>query len=128
MEIINKNNLSITNEELEKLYLIYYDNVSSDDIKYVKSLSLKEIITNKLLNIIYIFDIELFVLIINWLFFYFYYRGGQINNFFIHNYWNIFIKSYFSYALVSGPVILYTFYENETFIVVTISIRHSKSI
>ena len=37
MEIINKNNLSITNEELEKLYLIYYDNVSSDDIKYVNN-------------------------------------------------------------------------------------------
>ena len=37
MEIINKNNLSITNEELEKLYLIYYDNVSSGDIKYVNN-------------------------------------------------------------------------------------------
>ena len=53
-------------------------------------------------------------------FYYFYYKGGQINNFFSHNYWNIFIKSYFSYALVSGPVILYTFYENETILTVYI--------
>ena len=88
--------------------------------KIIENLALKEIITNKLLNIIYIFDIELFVLIINWLFFYFYYKGGQINNFFSHNYWNIFIKSYFSYALVSGPVILYIFYADETVIKVSI--------
>ena len=92
----------------------------NDNEKIIENLSLKEIITNNLLNIIYIFDLELFVLIINWLFFYFYYKGGQINNFFSHNYWNIFIKSYFSYALVSGPVILYTFYENETILTVYI--------
>ncbi len=91
-----------------------------DNKKFIEKLSLEDIITNKFLNIIYLIDLEFFVLIINWIFFYFYYRGGQINDFFSHNYWNFFIKSYFSYALVSGPVILYIFYADETVIKVSI--------
>ena len=96
------------------------ESIKEDNKKFIEKFSLEDIITNKFLNIIYLIDLEFFVLIINWIFFYFYYRGGQINNFFSHNYWNIFIKSYFSYALVSGPVILYIFYADETVIKVSI--------
>ena len=96
------------------------ESVKDDNKKFIEKLSLKDIITNKFLNIIYLIDLEFFVLIINWIFFYFYYRGGQINDFFSHNYWNFFIKSYFSYALVSGPIILYMFYADETIIKVSI--------
>ena len=35
-------------------------------------------------------------------------------------YWSFFIKSYFSYALVSSPIILYIFYQSETVIKVTV--------
>ena len=51
---------------------------------------------------------------INWIFFYLYFKGGQINDFLSHIYWSFFIKSYFSYALVSGLVILYILYQSET--------------
>ena len=96
------------------------ESIKEDNKKFIEKFSLEDIITNKFLNIIYLIDLEFFVLIINWIFFYFYYRGGQINDFFSHNYWNFFIKSYFSYALVSGPVILYIFYADETVIKVSI--------
>ena len=96
------------------------ESIKEDNKKFIEKFSLENIITNKFLNIIYLIDLEFFVLIINWIFFYFYYRGGQINDFFSHNYWNFFIKIYFSYALVSGPVILYIFYADETVIKVSI--------
>ena len=96
------------------------ESIKEDNKKFIEKFSLEDIITNKFLNIIYLIDLEFFVLIINWIFFYFYYKGGQLNDFFSHNYWNFFIKSYFSYALVSGPVILYIFYADETVIKVSI--------
>ena len=96
------------------------ESIKEDNKKFIEKFSLENIITNKFLNIIYLIDLEFFVLIINWIFFYFYYKGGQLNDFFSHNYWNFFIKSYFSYALVSGPVILYIFYADETVIKVSI--------
>ena len=79
-------------------------------------LSLEKIITNYFLNILYVIDIELVVIMINWIFFYLYFKGGQINDFLSHIYWSFFIKSYFSYTLVSGLVILYILYQSETVI------------
>ena len=66
------------------------------------------------MNILYVIDIEIVVIMINWIFFYLYFKGGQINDFLSHIYWSFFIKSYFSYALVSGLVILYILYQSET--------------
>ena len=60
------------------------------------------------------------VVIVNWIFFYFYFKGGQINDFLSSKYWFFFIKNYFSYSLVSSPLILYILYLGDT--VVTISI------
>ena len=52
-------------------------------------------------------DIELVVFMINWICLYAYFKGGEFNDFLSHIYWSFFIKSYFSYALVSSPIILY---------------------
>ena len=57
---------------------------------------------------------------INWICLYAYFKGGEFNDFLSHIYWSFFSKSYFSYALVSSPIILYLFYQSETFIKVTI--------
>ena len=79
-------------------------------------LSLEDLITNYFLNILYVIDIELVVITINWIFFHFYFKGGQINDFLSHTYWSFFIKSYFSYILVSSLVILYILYQSESVI------------
>ena len=79
-------------------------------------LSLEKVITNHFLNILYAIDIELVVIMINWIFFYLYFKGGQINDFLSHIYWSFFIKSYFSYILVSSLVLLYILYQSETII------------
>ena len=84
-------------------------------------LSLEKVITNYFLNILYVIDIELVVIMINWIFFYLYFKGGQINDFLSHIYWSFFIKSYFSYSLVSSLVLLYILYQSETIIKMNIS-------
>ena len=85
----------------------------------MSDISLEKVITNYFLNILYVIDIEIVVLLINWIFFYLYFKGGQINDFLSHKYWSFFIKSYFSYISVSGLVILYILYQSETVIKVT---------
>ena len=90
-------------------------------------LSLEDLISNGSLNFIYVIDIELVVIMINWVFFFSYFKGGQINDFLSHIYWSFFIKSYFSYSLVSSLVILYILYQSETVIKLDIyaSIQYS---
>ena len=56
---------------------------------------------------------------INWIFFILYSRSeksADIFDFFNTKYWSFFVKSYFSFIVVSSPIILYTFYESETVI------------
>ena len=57
---------------------------------------------------------------INWIFFFLYFKGGQINDFLNNPFWTFFIKSYFSYCLVLNPVIIYIFYQSVTVITVTL--------
>ena len=99
---------------------IYITKDIKPDANISDTLSFEKIIPNYFLNILYVIDIEIVVIIINWICFYLYFKGGQINDFLNHIYWSFFIKSYFSYALVSSPVILYIFYQSETVIAVTI--------
>ena len=104
-------------------YIFIYIYITKDiktDANRSDTLSFEKIIPNYFLNILYVIDIEIVVIIINWICFYLYFKGGQINDFLNHIYWSFFIKSYFSYALVSSPVILYIFYQSETVIAVTI--------
>ena len=108
-------------------YIFIYINVTKELKEYNEKektltdiLSLEKIITNTFLNILYVIDIELVVIMINWIFFYLYFKGGQINDFLSHIYWSFFIKSYFSYSLVSGLVILYIIYQSESVIKVSL--------
>ena len=104
-------------------YIFIYIHITinlSTNKKLIDTLSFDKIIPNYFLNILYAIDIEIVVILINWISFYLYFKGGQINDFFSHIYWSFFIKSYFSYALVSSPVILFIFYQSETIIEVTI--------
>ena len=84
------------------------------------ALAIDKIIPDYFFNIIYLVDIELVIFLVNWICFYFYFKGGQINDFLDNIYWAFFLKSYFSYILVLGSVILYIFYQSETVIKITI--------
>ena len=79
--------------------------------------TLEDIIPNKALNIYYLFDIELVVFMINWIFFILYSKSkksADIFDFFNNIHWSFFVKSYFSFSLISTPIIIYTFYQSET--------------
>ena len=93
------------------------DNNYNNIDKFNEKLLLEGFISNKLLNCIYLFDIELFVIFIQWGFFIFYMKGQYfVIDFLSHNYWSFFIKSYFSFLLVCNPVILFIFYQSETLV------------
>ena len=80
-----------------------------------------KIIPNYFLNLVYLIDIEIVVFIVHWFCFFVYFKGSQLNDFLDNIYWSFFIKSYYSYALVSSPVILYIFYQSETVIIMSLS-------
>ena len=82
----------------------------------LKELSLENIITNKILNHIYLFDIELVVLSVQWGFSAVYTMAetNSIISFFGHKYWLFCNKFYFSFILVCNATILFIFYESET--------------
>ena len=90
------------------------NNYNINDKKNEKIL-LENFISNPLLNCIYLFDMEIFVICIQCAFFILYMKGQYFFiNFFNRNYWSFFTKSYFSFILVCNPVILLIFYQSET--------------
>ena len=92
--------------------------------KYLDNISLENFITNYLVNILYSLDIELVVLLINWSFFVIYSKKSKKSDLFdfMNNiYWSFFTKSYFSFMLISSPIIIYIFYQSETFIKLNLS-------
>ena len=102
-------------------YFIIYK-YSDDD--YLTKLSLEKVITNYPLNILYLLDIELFVFMINWILFCFYSKAQKIAdifNFLNNIHWGFFIKSYFSFILVSNIIIVYNFYQSETVVKINLS-------
>ena len=85
--------------------------------KNIELYSLQDSISNYFLNIFYVIDIELVVFMINWIFFVIYSRSeksADIFDFFNNKYWSLFVKSYFSFTVVSTPIIIYIFYQSET--------------
>ena len=83
----------------------------------VDKLSFRKIISEIGLNIIFLLDIEIAIFIIHWVNFILYFKEvGIIKNFLNHMYWSIFIKSYFSFNLISVSVILFIFLITETLI------------
>ena len=104
----------------------YKDMVKSEKNykKYLYNISLENLITNYLINILYSLDIELVVLLINWSFFVIYSKKSKKSDLFdfMNNiYWSFFTKSYFSFMLMSIPIIIYIFYQSETFIKLNLS-------
>lgn len=85
-----------------------------DKDEFTEKMSLESVISNPILNCIYLIDIELVVLFIHIGFFLFYMKGYEvINDFFSHHYWSFFNKIYFSFILVISPIILFNFYSSE---------------
>ena len=79
--------------------------------------SMEDFISNYVLNIYYLIDIELVVFMINWIFFVMYSKtekSADIFDFLNNIYWSFFAKSYFSFTVISTPIILYIFYQSET--------------
>ena len=76
------------------------------------------IINNNFLKIFYVLDIELIVFMINWILFVIYSKSEKVDilEFFNSQYWSIFVKSYFSFSIISTNIIISVFYQNETVI------------
>ena len=80
-------------------------------------LSFNSIIPDYTLNILYLLDNEIFVFVIQWINFLFYFKEIQIiRSFFNHIYWSFFVKSYFTFTLISTFFILFFLYITETVI------------
>ena len=108
------------------IYILKYslaDGNKSDDKEILEKLSFQKMITNYLLNFIYVIDIDLVVLMINWGFFILYskgYKTADMYDFFNNNFWSFFIKCYYSFIIFSSPIILIIFYQSETVIKFTL--------
>ena len=76
----------------------------------------KEEATNySFLNIYFLFDCEFATVFIHTSLFIFYSRGdNRFKKVFCHKIWNYFEKIYFSFILVTNPIVLYVIYECET--------------
>ena len=73
-------------------------------------------------QIIMLFDTDIFVISINVFAISMYLRGDNlINNILCHSIWSIFNRFYFSYILLTNPIILYLLYNLETQIIFNIS-------
>ena len=76
---------------------------------------LDPVLNDLTLNIIYLVDIEIVVFIIQWGTFMLNFKELQIiRRFLNHYYWSFFVKGYFTFFLISSPVIILIFYETET--------------
>ena len=80
--------------------------------KIVNKLSFTNLFQNPALNIFNLIDIEIVVFIVQWITFILYFKEFEIIRSFInHIYWSFFVKSYFSFTLVSIPTILFFLYD-----------------
>ena len=95
------------------------NDTKDEEKEILEKLSFQKVITNFSLNLIYTIDIDLVVIMINWGFFIIYSNGlktADIFDFFNHSIWTFFIKCYYSFIIISTPVILCIFYFSETVI------------
>ena len=102
---------------IHMIMIFIYQKNNKENINNIDLFSLKDIIPNYFLNIFYLVDIELIVFMINWIFFVLYSRSeksADIFDFFNNRYWSFFTKSYFSFTVISTPIIIYVFYQSET--------------
>jgi hypothetical protein len=114
---------------LNTIFIIIYDKKIEDKYKnndggkndkLNEKFELEGFISDSTLNIIYSFDIELFVFFIQWGFFIVYMKAHSFFKIFTQEFWFFFTKCYFSFIIVCNPVILFIFYESETVVKLTI--------
>ena len=106
---------------IQFIYAGLYTNIEeNDDSKtLMEKLSFKKVIISPSLNLFYVIDIDLVVFMVNWVFFVIYSKGYQsadIYNFFDNNFWSFFLKCYYSFIIISTPIILNIIYQSETII------------
>ena len=85
----------------------------------MEKLSFRDVIINPFLNFIYVIDTDLVVFMVNWVFYIIYskgYKTGDIYNFFDNHFWSFFLKCYYSFIIISTPIILIILYQSETMI------------
>jgi hypothetical protein len=87
---------------------IYYSLTLKEEDIY-----LERTISNPFLNIFYLIDIEFVVFFVQWGLFILFMKGFTYD-LFKSTFWEFLSKSYFSFNMVSNPVILFIFYESET--------------
>ena len=88
-----------------------------DTTIYRTKISFEKVIPNMALNILNILDIDFIVFLSHWIIFLLFFKEvSVIREFCNSRYWSFFVKSYYSYLLVSVPIILCIIYENESFI------------
>ena len=95
------------------------DKENDDRKDIMEKLSFKKIIISPSLNFIYIIDIDIVVFMINWGFFILYSKGykiADIYDFLDNNFWSFFLKCYYSFIILSTPIILCIIYQSETLI------------
>ena len=97
------------------LFIVTNINTDLDGKQLIEELSFRKIIPKPALNFIFLLDMEIAIFIIHWVNFVFDFKEfGIIKNFLNHAYWAFFVKSYFSFNLISVTVILFLFYITET--------------
>ena len=85
--------------------------------EYKDRISLEKIIPNYALNIINLLDTDVIVFLIHWIIFLLFFKEiNIIREFFNNIYWSFFVKSYYTYILISAPVVLCILYESESVI------------
>ena len=95
-------------------------NKNADEKTIWEKLSLKKVITEPFLNVIYSFDIDLVVFLVHLIFFIIYskgYKSADIYDFFNNNFWSFFLKCYYSFIIISTSIILHIIYQSETVII-----------
>ena len=106
------------------IFISYYENIinNNNDFSEMKKiltkLSLEYVITNKILNFIYLIDIDLVVFFIQWGFFILSFKQQIIIQFFRSIYWSFFNKFYFSFLVLCDITILKLFYQSETIVTI----------
>lgn len=83
--------------------------------EYYNQKNLKDYISSRILEIIYLIDTEFIVFIIHWIFIILRANGeNNILSFFKNIVWEILNKSYFSFSLICNMVILFSIYSTST--------------
>ena len=101
------------------LFVVSLSYIDSNSTKkdFINTISLEKVISNFSLNIINVFDIDIIVFLSHWIIFILFFKEVNIIRDFCNSiYWSFFVKSYFSYLIISIPVVLCILYESESII------------